>query len=109
MRQTDHSRWCADRCFDEYAHGDRCSRAFFESSRQDRVDSTIREVRRGTRKATGTRAVLREARAFFSDDGGFFNNGARIYRADERRLLDALTRDGRTQPADRRADLALVP
>lgn len=50
---------------------------------------------------------LDAARTFFSDDGGFFNNGARIYRADERRLLDALARDGRTQPADRRADLAL--
>ena len=107
MRQADHTRWLADRAYDEYTQSDRCSKAFFEGSQADRVDSTVREVRSGTRRAKGTHAILRETRRFFGGAGGFFNNGVRVQRASETRLLDALAADGRVQPAERRDDLSL--
>ena len=107
IRQADHARWLADRAYDEHVHSDRCSRSFFEGTRQDRVDSTIREVREGTVRSSGTRHVLRAARRFYGGRKGFFNNGVRTQRDAEARLLEALVADGRVQPASRREDLSL--
>ena len=107
IRQADHARWLADRSYDEHVHSDRCSRSFFEGIRQDRVDSTIREVREGTVRSSGTKHVLRAARRFYGGRKGFFNNGVRTQRDAEARLLDALVADGRVQPASRREDLSL--
>ena len=107
IRQADHARWLADRAYDEHAHSDRCSRSFFEGTRQDRVDSTIREVREGTVRSSGTKHVLRAARRFYGGPGGFFNNGVRTQKTAESSLLDALVADGRVQPESRREDLSL--
>ena len=107
MREADHRRWLADRAYEEYLQADRCNRAMFEDARQERVDSSVRKVRSGTRTATGTKRVLLEATRFFGGKGGLFNNGVKTVRADELRLHDALRRDGKSVPQGRRDDLKM--
>ena len=107
MREADHRRWLADRAYEEYLQADRCNRAMFEDTRQERVDSSVRKVRSGTRTATGTKRVLLEATRFFGGKGGLFNNGVKTVRADELRLHEALRRDGKCVPQGRHDDLKI--
>ena len=109
-------RWLRNRGYEEFRTNDVCCRTFFDDARAVQTYSHIDYLLddRGN-KITTMRSIFKKTRAHFGGDGAIFNlhqytettpEHRHEIHAKRRRLLDAITADGKTLSAAQQETLA---
>ena len=100
--------WCANRGYEEFVHGERCSRKFFDGMRSTRAFSYIHKaLSRCQAACTTTGSILAALRDFYCGPNGIFNLRHKYTARSERcvAFLDEEARQASPHTANRDAQL----